>query len=373
MPLRRLLHRATRRRRLAVLDTHFPWLISGFRYHEAEELLRQRPDTLFFSLHRLTDPFPAFVHDLADFPSIAPASGVTDVHMVFLTLAAAVLGLNDLPNIPPVPPGRRDLSLVDTFRRWNMRTHVTLYPGGGQYPHTDPQTFRELAARCTTVFTTVPEVLTTVERAVKTQVPVPADFYGWRDRSDGPELRLVFVGDDRPRKGLAVLLDAAARLRNGFTIDVVGPHDRHVERLRALGMEAHGWLPPEALRALLERSDVVVAPASRDLPEDGYGDEGLVDGFPTTSARVAMLTGCCLVGSNPLGDHTMIRPGLDYVEVGERDPSDLADALLRLRAEPERRRRIAASGARAIREHCDVRAVVSSKLGVMGLARRRSG
>src|SRR5207248_9953556 len=102
-PLVRAARTAARRRqagRLAVLDTHFPWLISGFRYHEAEEILRRRPDTLFFSLFGLTDPFPAPVHPLASFPERAAAAGVTDVYLVFLNFAAGILGVEGRPGVP---------------------------------------------------------------------------------------------------------------------------------------------------------------------------------------------------------------------------------------------------------------------------------
>jgi hypothetical protein len=106
-------------------------VISGFRYHEAEEILRRRPDTLFFSLHRLTDAFPAEVHPLAIFPTVAPAAGVTDVHVVFLNFAASILGIEGRPDIPSVPGARRDISLRGTLQQWGIRTHTTLYPGVG--------------------------------------------------------------------------------------------------------------------------------------------------------------------------------------------------------------------------------------------------
>jgi len=117
------------------------------------------------------------------------------------------------------------------------------------------------------------------------------------------------VADDRPRKGLAVLLDAMPLLGRGFQLEVVGPHHWYAERLAAAGARTHEWLSPERLREVVSGCDVIVAPATRDLPEDGYGDTGLIDGFPTTAARVAMLTGCCLIGSNPLSDHSLLRPG----------------------------------------------------------------
>jgi glycosyltransferase involved in cell wall biosynthesis len=218
------------------------------------------------------------------------------------------------------------------------------------------------------VFTTVPRVTEIVANAVPTAVPVPASFYSYRARKDAQVLRLVFVGDDRPRKGLLTLLEALPLLGVGFRLDVVGPHERHAARLLAVAADAHGWLPPTRLREVLWSSDVIVAPGSRDLPEDGYGDAGMVDGFPTTAARVAMLTGCCLVGSNPLQDHSMLEPGVDYVEVPERDPAALAEALRMLFSEPERRRKIAACGAHIVRMTCDVSAVVGAKLARMGLS-----
>ncbi|THG58948.1 glycosyl transferase family 1 [Bacillus sp. HUB-I-004] len=35
-------------RRLAVIDTKFPWKLSGFRYWENYQIYKERPDTLFF-------------------------------------------------------------------------------------------------------------------------------------------------------------------------------------------------------------------------------------------------------------------------------------------------------------------------------------
>jgi glycosyltransferase involved in cell wall biosynthesis len=322
---------------------------------------------MFFSLHRLTDPFPAAVHDLADFPTIAPAAGVTDIHVVFLYFAVAVLGIEGASGVPSVPPARSDISLADVLDRWGIRPHVTLYPGGGQFPNTDRRVFTELAQRCATVFTTVPEVFDAIPDAVRTEVPVPSAYYAWQERPPRDELHVLFVGDDRPRKGLAVLLDAIPLLGPGFRIEIVGPHDRYAERIRQLGARWHGWLPPEELRHVVGDADVIASPATYDRAEDGYGDVGLADGFPTTAARVAMLSGCCLVGSNPLGEDRLLRTGRDYVEVPERDPVALAGALRELRLDPARRRRIAACGAEALRRRSDVSVVVADKLKRMGL------
>ncbi|MGA7987266.1 MAG: glycosyltransferase family 4 protein [Candidatus Dormiibacterota bacterium] len=346
--------------------------MSGFRYHEGEEIHRRRPDTLFFSLFQLTDPFPAEVHPLAVFPTLAVAAGVTDVYMVFLNFAAGVLGVEGLAGVPSTPGARSDISLRSTLDRWGMRSHVTLYPGGGLVRETDPSVIENISRRSTTVFTSVPELLGAGINMVPTTVPVPGDFYQWRERiaPRDSRLRIAFVGDDRPRKGLLVLLDAMAKLDSRFHLDVVGPHERHADRLAEVGARCHGWLHPARLREVLWQCDVVVSPATRDLSSDGYGDIGMIDGFPTTAARVAMLTGCCLIASNPSFDVSMLKPGEDYIRVPERDPGALAQALRLMREDVSARRRIATQGASTIRRICDVSTVVERKLAQMGFPSR---
>jgi len=372
IPARRAAARATRRQRLAVVDSHFPWALSGFRYHEAEEIHRRRPDTLFFSLFHLTDPFPAPVYPLEAFPTLAPEAGITDVYMVFLNFAAGVLGVEGLDGVPATPGARSDISLKATLDRWGMRAHVTLYPGGGLLPDTDPSVIAAIRRRSATVFTSIPELLGAGVNIVPAAVPVPADFYQLHERRvpRSAGLRIVFVGDDRPRKGLLVLLDAMSELDGGFELDVIGPHERHADRLSAVSARCHGWLPPAKLREVLWQCDVVVSPATRDLTSDGYGDTGMIDGFPTTAARVAMLAGCCLIASNPLSDNSMLQRGEDYVWVPERDPTALAKALQVARENADAHRRIAARGASTIRRRCDVKVVVESKLAQMGFSSR---
>ena len=81
-----------------------------------------------------------------------------------------------------------------------------------------------------------------------------------------------------------------------------------------------------------------------------------------------MLTGCCLVGSNPAGDTSLLEPGLHYLEFPERDPIGLARALRQISADDPLRDRIATAGAERLRSQCDVGRVVASKLWHMGLA-----
>jgi glycosyltransferase involved in cell wall biosynthesis len=138
--------------------------------------------------------------------------------------------------------------------------------------------------------------------------------------------------------------------------------------MAALGVTRHGWLSPEELRDVVSAADVVVSPATHDLPTDGYGDTGLADGFPTVATAVAMLTGCAMVGSNPIGDHFLLRRGDDYVEVPERDPAALAAAIENLRADTDDLARLARTGAATLRERADAVVIARSKLAHMGLA-----
>lgn len=361
------------RRRLALLDTHLPWRISGFRDAEFRELVRRRPDTLAFTLHRTTDPFPALVHDLADFPELAARAGVTDVYLVFLNFACSVLGLADAAARAGVGGLHPDVTLAPELRRYGIRVHATLHPGGGLLPDTPVDLLRAVQSRTATIFSHQERLLDVLPGAVSVPVPFDADHFAPAPRPRGDGVRLVFAGDDRPRKGLRTLLDAYERLGRGphadrFHLDIAGPSKRHVQGLANGRVTSHGWLQPDALAELFRRSDVIVAPASADRPEDGEGDTGMVDGFPSTSVRSAMATGCLLVGSNPDGDERLVTSGRDYVTVPERDAEALEAALLGLLDDRPAWEPIAKRGAERLRATCDVRVVIDHKLRAMGLA-----
>jgi hypothetical protein len=115
------------KRRPAVLDSTFPWRMSGFRYHEATAILQARPDTLFFSTYEMTDPFPAFVHPLADFPEIAMREGVTDAYGVFLWFLAGLVGLGPSRE-GSVPHPMEGLDISSALASERIRLHGSLLP-----------------------------------------------------------------------------------------------------------------------------------------------------------------------------------------------------------------------------------------------------
>jgi glycosyltransferase involved in cell wall biosynthesis len=352
-------------RRLAMLDTMFPWRGSGFRFNEAVEVLRRRPDTVFFSQHRTPEQFNRAVHPLSDFNHLAAEFGITDVHAVFVNFVVGLLGLDGDPRARTVGEVVRGVSILSTLRENHIRFHGTLYPGGGLVPDTAPTLLREIAARSATVFSNTAEILDAVPEAVRVPVPMETEFYAFRDRQPGDILRLVFAADRKPRKGLDTALAALALLGPSVHLDIVGPHERE-DAMPPDRTTLHGWLPPDQLRDVYWDADVFISPVRAEaagLPDEG----GVVDGFPTTAASEALASGLALISSNPRGEDWLLRSGEHYLEVPVADPQALAAAITHLAEVPAERQRLARAGAERLREVGDVRAVVAAKLAAMGL------
>jgi glycosyltransferase involved in cell wall biosynthesis len=354
--------RASGRRRLAYLDSTFPWKMSGFRYREALALLEARPDTLFFSQYELTDPFPAPVLPLSQFPVVAPREGVTDAYAVFelflAGLCGAPLGLT-MRNHPMAGP-----RLSHVFRDARIRLHGGIYAGGGMTLTPDGlERTRAVVARLDTALSYLPELL---ERIPEIQ-PVPqamcdVDFHAltherWAQRRP---VRCLFAADGAKRKGFSVVVDAFRDLDpEQFQLDVVGPNEHRRPELPPELARFHGWLSPERLRDLHRDAHIFVSPVSR-------GDDGVTDGFPTVAATDAMSSGCLLVSANPPDDRRYLAAGVHYVEC-PAEPAALTAALLDLAAEPDTMQRIAYAGAQRVRETMDVRIGLAQKLEIMGL------
>jgi hypothetical protein len=357
------------RPRLAVLDSTFPWQMSGFRYSEATAILAARPDTLFFSTYEMTDPFPAPVHALADFPEIALREGVTDAYGVFLWFLAGLVGLGpSREGIAPHPMEGLDLSEVLVAQR--IKLHGTLLPGGG-FVATD-EGFRwaaRVVERLDTAFAFTPEVLSRFPSVL----PVPAAFTDTGFYASSSErwaatepLVCLFAADAPPRKGLQVAIDAFSGLGPAFYLHVVGPHEHRRAELAPELATFHGWLEPRELRDLHRRVHVFVSPVSTEPPGPPGSGRGMTDGFPTQAAADAMSSGCLLVSANPLGDHRVLEPGVHYVECPPRADA-LRDALAALAGSPETTRRIAEAGSQRVGERMDVRVGVAAKLEHMKL------
>ena len=355
-------------RRLALLDSHFPLWLSGFRYHEAAELLARRPDTVFFSAARTGESWDRPVYPLSDFARLADELNVTDAYCVFLNFAVSILGLSGHPGAATCGGIPRDLGVSRVLAERKIRMHMTMYPGGGLVTDTDPELMRAVAARCATVFTNTAEAVAAVPEAIRIAGPMATELYEFRARERREPFRFVFAADHRPRKGLDTALAAFAQLDERFHMHVVGPHEPFVRHIPAERLTYHGVLKPAELRGVYWGCDAFVSPVRPEGPEGQPGEVGLVDGFPTTTACEALASGCALVSSNPRSEHWIVEPDVHFLEFPVQDADALAAALRRLEADRDLRDGLAERGAARIREVMDVRRVVDAKLQAMDLA-----
>ncbi len=360
------LFRRPKRRRLAVVDTHLPWPLSGFRYYEFLEIQRQAPDTQFFSLHAMTAAFPVPVLPLADFPSEAAKRGITDIYGVFLNFGLGLLGLGDHPLAIDCPGVDQRLSIWSTLTQLGIRPHITVYPGGGFTNSTAPALLHLLERRCKTTFSNVPRVVSELDSCHFSSAVTATHIYTHTPRDHGADvLHICFAADDRPRKGLYTTIAALNRLDpSRFHLHLVGPHASALGAIRHGNVTPYGWLGAEELARVYQRCHVFVSPVTVDRGDDG-GELGMVDGFPTQCAVDAMATGCCLVTSNPVGPSPILRSGADYLEIPERDPEALRTTLLVLAGNPDLLSRVAASGTLRVRTRMDVAGGVREKLSIM--------
>lgn len=356
-------------RRLAYVDSTFPWERSGFRYHEALALRELRPDTMFFSMWGLTDPFPAPVHPLAEFPRLALRGGVTDVYAVFSLLLEGLTGMRAEAGEPPHVIEGLDISRFAAAA--GIRIHGTIFPGGGftATPH-GLERARELASRLATTFSYVPEVLDNVAGVTYVQQALTETRFfpltGERWKRSQP-LVCLFAADAVPRKGLDVALAAFAELDPArFHLHVVGPHEQRRDEFPAELMTFHGWLAPEHLRNLHRQVHAFLSPVSAEPPGPPGSYQGVTDGFPTQAAADAMSGGALLLSANPAGDHRVLTPGKHYLELAA-EPEVFRAALVELAADPERTRRLAEAGSRRVHEQMDVRVGIAEKLAAIGV------
>lgn len=151
----------------------------------------------------------------------------------------------------------------------------------------------------------------------------------------GP-VRLLCVGSLTPRKGQVELLRALSRSgRSDWVLDIVGPIDRDIryaEQVSKLAKQMkgevrfHGAVPERAIGELLEQADVFVSAAWYE----GYGmalAEAAMRGLPL----VAVAGGAAPF--TPAGRAARLVPS--------GDTAALAEALVRVIADPDERARLA--------------------------------
>ena len=355
--------------RLAYIDSHFPWRRSGFRYADALALHEARPDTVFFSMYEMRDPFPAPVLPLAQFPRLAPSLGITDVYGVFLGFMAGILGLRQDRTGEPEPIQGLDLSRV--LRHEGIRAHAGLYPGGGfvatEAGFADARRLVEAADR---VFSWAPAVLEHVPGVTAIE-PATFDtaFYAATPRDFGARpLELLFVADARPRKGLSVALGGSSTssptrrsicTSSVHTTPRVGTARPH-GRPSTAGCSARSYASCTAAATSSSRRS---APSTRTTRPATAGSR--TDFRPPLPARPSARAAS---SSAPTRMPTTVRCVLGSTTWRSRPPhrsspvrSGGCSPIPRAAAE------LAASGARRIRERLDVRTGAATRLELMDL------
>ncbi len=146
------------------------------------------------------------------------------------------------------------------------------------------------------------------------------------EEADPPEV--LYAGRLSREKGVLELVEAAAGLRLVVAGD--GP-------LRARVPQARGFIPHAELEALYARAAVVACPSHRE----GFG----------VACAEAMAHGRPVVASEVGGLRDLVVDGETGLLVPPRDVSALREALQRLLADRELRRRLGAAGRERIQAH----------------------
>lgn len=190
-----------------------------------------------------------------------------------------------------------------------------------------------------------------VSRAVREGYGVPADRVtvvrlGLPERHPVPPRELegspsvLFVGGNYQRKGLSALLAAVARLRPEFPelrLHVAGGDakaDAFRAEARRQGVEGrttfHGWVPNDAIRAMMAGADVFAMPS-------------LVEAFGLVYLE-AMSAGVPVVATSRGGAAECFEDGSEALLVPPDDPKALAQAIRRIVSEPGLHTRLVANG-----------------------------
>ncbi|MCU1486745.1 MAG: colanic acid biosynthesis glycosyltransferase WcaL [Actinomycetia bacterium] len=171
-------------------------------------------------------------------------------------------------------------------------------------------------------------------------------------RPVGAALRLLSVARLVEKKGIESAVRAVAALGCEVRYDIVGdgPLRPRLEALVAeLGLEDRvhllGAQPPRAVRQLLARADVFLAPSVTA----GDGDQ---EGIPVAIME-AMAAGLPVVSTHHSGIPELVEHGVTGLLVAERDVDGLAGALGDLSGDRQRRDRMGAAGRRAVAERHD--------------------
>jgi len=367
---------------LAVVDTHFPWSLYGFRYWENYEFHKIDKNILFFSVHKMNDYFPTRVHTL----SAMKKYPISDIYCAFLNHTLGVL------DCPLEIPGKQNYGLSRFIVDKNISIHTTIYPGGGFEENFKNQAIEGLKflkehPNLENVFTNLSEVMKVIPKAYRiVNGNTNTDFYTFTPRNKSGRLQLLFAATYREEKGFKYMAKAFNALDpSKYHLHIVGNWNSELRWIKNSNYTFHGALPMDKLRQVYNQCHIVVNPSyrgqvpmyntflvnlgklvpvrSRFLPTAVRPIT--LDGFPTVMCMDAMSTGCCLVSTNPRHDYFALKPEEDYVEIGEKSSEEIIDALEYLHYDQDKMLSIAKSGHLKMLRYCDTKKIVRFKYDII--------
>jgi glycosyltransferase involved in cell wall biosynthesis len=179
-------------------------------------------------------------------------------------------------------------------------------------------------------------------RWIPNGVEIPAEV---GEEADPPEV--LFVGRLSAEKGIRTLVDAT----RGLNLVVAGDGP-----LRSLVPDALGFVPHEEVQRLLARAAVVVLPSHRE-------------GLPMVLLE-AMAHGRAVVATPVGGVPSLVEDGVTGLLVPPGDAKALREAIERLLADPELRRRLAETARAKVSELCSWERVTEATLDAYASALR---
>lgn len=340
-------------RRLAVIDTSFPWKQSGFRYWENIQIYKQRPDTLFFATDLYKDEFPSPVYNFQFFETIAKEEGITDIYCVFLNLVLSLLGQCYLPDGTYMPGSNPRISIRPFLEKNNINIHSTLYPGGGLDPSTSDEFLHIAAQNCKTIFTNINEVLNVIPDSIYHPVVINTEFYSYAPKLKPEPIQLTFSAHRAERKGFPLLAQTFNQLDDHFHLNIIGDWENELHLLTNKNYTFYGLLDPERIKQVYEKTHIFIY--------TGTQDQFAIDGFPTTAAVDAMATGCLLVSTNPRNDRFILKRNVDYLEV-EANIDSIKATLYWVKKNFQQAMQIGENGSNKVKNQFNYKSIVKSKL-----------
>ena len=190
--------------------------------------------------------------------------------------------------------------------------------------------------------------------------PAPARAARRGDALSSP-VHILAVGRAVAKKGLDTLIHALALLPPDFHWHFThigdGPLQRQlVELARSLGVADRcrfaGALPQQEVRAAYREADLFALPCRIDASGDR-------DGLPNVIVE-ALSQGLAVISTPVSGIPELVEDGVNGCVVPAEQPQALADALLALGRDPERRERLGAAGQQRVHAQFSHRATIGA-------------